>query len=126
MSKFPDPSKQNAIDMAKARSATAINTADLRDFLHTGPAQWRRRAQIIDILSKDPLFNKSERCSSFATRKELYIRGQLLTNRTYELQEIHNWTAEDTNLALSVADEGYSIDAFDLSPIEYLLKLMNH
>ncbi|KAJ7153204.1 peroxisomal oxidase [Mycena filopes] len=107
MSEFPDPSKQNAIDMARARSATAVNTVDLRDFLHTGPAQWQRRAQIVDILSRDPLFDKSKRV--FATRKELYIRGQMLTNRTYELQDIHNWTTEDTNLALSVADEGYSI-----------------
>ncbi|KAJ7038971.1 peroxisomal oxidase [Mycena alexandri] len=102
-----DPSKQNAIDMAKARSSTAINVAHIRDFLYTGPAQWRRREQIVDILSKDPLFDKSKRV--FTARKELYIRGQALTNKLYELQELHNWSTQDTNLALSVLDDGLPI-----------------
>ncbi|KAJ7748080.1 hypothetical protein B0H16DRAFT_1725691 [Mycena metata] len=57
----PHDPKQNAIDMAKARSSTAINVAHVRDFLHTGPAQWRRREQIVGILSKDPVFDKSTR-----------------------------------------------------------------
>ncbi|KAJ7718945.1 peroxisomal oxidase [Mycena metata] len=102
-----NPSQQNAIDMAKARSLTAVNVAHVRDFLHTGSAQWRRREQIVDILSKDPVFDKSTRV--FATRKELYIRGQALTNRLYELQEIHNWSTQDINLALSCLDDGLPI-----------------
>ncbi|KAJ6554277.1 acyl-CoA oxidase [Mycena capillaripes] len=107
MSQIHDPSKQNAIDMAKARSATTIKVADVRDFLYNGSVRWHKREQIVDILSKDPLFDKSKRL--FATRKELYIRGQALANRLYELQEIHNWSTEDTNVALSVVDEGLSI-----------------
>ncbi|KAJ7123613.1 peroxisomal oxidase [Mycena epipterygia] len=102
-----DPNKQNAIDMDKARSATSINVSDVRNFLYNGSAQWRKREQIVDILSKDPLFDKSTRV--FATRKEQYIRGQALTNRLYDLQEIHKWSPEDANIALSVTDEGLPI-----------------
>ncbi|KAJ7257516.1 peroxisomal oxidase [Mycena haematopus] len=107
MAKIHDPSKQNAIDMVKARSATSINVTTVRHFLHNGFARWRKREQIIDILAHDILFDKSQR--SFVTRKELYIRGQALTNRLYELQQIHNWSAEDTNVAFSVLDEDLSI-----------------
>ncbi|KAJ6477780.1 peroxisomal oxidase [Mycena sanguinolenta] len=107
MTEIHDPSKQNAIDMAKARSATSIGAPAVRDFLYNGPARWRKREQIVDILAHDPVFDKNQR--TFATRKELYIRGQALGNRLYELQQIHNWSAEDTNVAFSIVDEGLSI-----------------
>ncbi|KAJ7873471.1 peroxisomal oxidase [Mycena olivaceomarginata] len=102
-----DPSKQTGIDMDTARSRTSIQVPAVRDFLYAGAARWRKREQIVDILTKDPVFDKSKRL--FATRKELYIRGQTLANRLYELQEIHGWSTEDTNVALAVVDEGLSI-----------------
>ncbi|KAJ7918317.1 peroxisomal oxidase [Mycena leptocephala] len=107
MPQIHDPSKQNAIDMAKARSSTSIQVPEVRNFLYNGSARWRKRDQIATILSKDPLFDKSKRV--FSTRKELYIRGQALANRLYELQQIHDWSTEDANVALSVVDEGLSI-----------------
>ncbi|KAJ7153025.1 peroxisomal oxidase [Mycena crocata] len=113
MSQIHDPSKQNAIDMSKARSATSINVADVRNFLHDGAARWRTREEIVGIISKDPLFDKSKRV--FATRKEQYIRGQVITNRLYELQEIHKWSLDDTNIALSVLDEGLPIGLHNIA-----------
>ncbi|KAJ7653680.1 peroxisomal oxidase [Mycena polygramma] len=113
MVQMHDPSKQNAIDMETARSATSINVADVRDFLYNGSAQWRKREHIVKILSKDPIFDKSTRV--FATRKELYIRGQALTNRLYELQETHKWSTEDINVAFSVLDEGLSINLHNIA-----------
>jgi acyl-CoA oxidase len=78
MAEVHDPSKQNAVDMAKARSATSIDVPAIRDFLYSKPseklkkvlylnrfvdgsARWRQRERIIDILSKDPLFDKANR-----------------------------------------------------------------
>ncbi|KAJ7769564.1 peroxisomal oxidase [Mycena maculata] len=113
MPEIHDPSKQNAVDMSRARSKTSIDVRDVRDFLYNGPAQWRRREQIVDILSKDPLFDKTQR--TFATRKELYIRGQALTNRIFELQGILNWSPEDVNIALSVLDETLPIGLHNIA-----------
>ncbi|KAJ7493615.1 peroxisomal oxidase [Mycena latifolia] len=108
-----DPSKQNAVDMDKARSATTINVADIRDFLYNGSAQWRRREQITNILSQDPQFDKSQR--AFATRKEQYIRGQAITNRIYALQEMHKWSPEEANIAISVVDESLPINLHNVA-----------
>ncbi|KAJ7459398.1 peroxisomal oxidase [Mycena galericulata] len=107
MAEIHDASKQNAIDMSNARSKTSINIPQIRDFLYNGSAQWRRRERIVNIISKDPLFDKSQR--PFITRKELYIRGQALTNRLYELAEIHKWTPEETNTAFNVVDDALPI-----------------
>ncbi|KAJ7857076.1 peroxisomal oxidase [Mycena olivaceomarginata] len=94
--------------MAKARSATSIDVPAVCDFLYSnGSARWRQRERIVDILSKDPLFDKANRL--FSTRKESYIRGQVLANRLYELQEIHDWSTEDITVALSGVDKGLSI-----------------
>ncbi|KAF8153565.1 peroxisomal oxidase [Mycena galopus ATCC 62051] len=113
MSKIHDPSKQNAIDMAAARSATSIQVPAVRDFLYNGSARWRKREQIVGILTNDPLFDKSKRL--FATRKELFIRAQGLATRLYELQQIHGWSAEDIKVAMSVMDEGLSIGLHDIA-----------
>ncbi|KAJ7832798.1 acyl-CoA dehydrogenase/oxidase [Mycena olivaceomarginata] len=100
--------------MAKARSATSIDVPAVCDFLYSnGSARWRQRERIVDILSKDPLFDKANRL--FSTRKESYIRGQVLANRLYELQEIHDWSTEDITVALSVVDKGLSIGLHNLA-----------
>ncbi|KAJ7614834.1 peroxisomal oxidase [Roridomyces roridus] len=109
-----DASKQNAIDMAAARAKTSINVSTLRDFLYNGAAQWQKRERVSNILVSDPLFNKSQR--PFLTRKELYIRGQALTNRLYELAENHKWTPEDVQLAFGVvSDEVLSINLHNIA-----------
>ncbi|KAK7024780.1 acyl-coenzyme A oxidase [Favolaschia claudopus] len=117
MAQVRDPSKQNAVDMAAARAQTTINVSALRDTLHNGSEKWQKQAQIVDILSKDPVFDKSTRL--FATRKELYIRGQALTNRLYELKEIHKWSREDEGTALSVLDDSLpiSMSNFPFEPV---------
>ncbi|KAJ7226961.1 peroxisomal oxidase [Mycena pura] len=68
---------------------TSISVSDVRHFLHNGAAHWRKRDQISQNLSSDPLFDKSQR--TFATRKELYI-------------QVHRWSFKETNLALSIID----------------------
>ncbi|KAJ7617161.1 peroxisomal oxidase [Roridomyces roridus] len=109
-----DASKQNAIDMAAARAKTSINVSAVRDFLYNGAAQWQNRERVSKILASDPLFNKSQR--PFLTRKELYIRGQALTNRLDELAETHKWTPEDIQLAFSVvSDEGLPVTLHNIA-----------
>ncbi|KAJ7785229.1 acyl-CoA dehydrogenase/oxidase [Mycena maculata] len=45
----------------------------------------------------------------FTTRKAQYIRGKALTNRIYGLQEVHKWSSQDVNIALSVLDDALPI-----------------
>ncbi|KAK7055264.1 acyl-coenzyme A oxidase [Favolaschia claudopus] len=107
MSRVHDPSKQNAVDMDKARSTASINVVDVRNFLNDGAARWRRREGIVGVLSTDPLFDKSKR--PFQNRQQQFLRGEAISNRLYELKEIHKWTQEDMTIALSVMDEGLAI-----------------
>ncbi|KAJ7066323.1 peroxisomal oxidase [Mycena amicta] len=102
-----DPSQQNGVDMAHAREATSIDVASVRDFIHNGAGLWRKHEKIVQILEKDPVFDKSQRL--FSTRKELYIRGQAKTRRMLELQEIHAWSAEELNVAWASLDDGLPI-----------------
>ncbi|KAJ6543324.1 peroxisomal oxidase [Mycena sp. CBHHK59/15] len=49
------------------------------------------------------------------TRTEQYTRGQALTKRMFELQEIHKWSNEETNTAIAVADESLPIGLHNLA-----------
>ncbi|CAK5263611.1 unnamed protein product [Mycena citricolor] len=102
-----DASRQNRVDMDAARAATTVDVLALRDFLHGGSAKWTARARIVDILQQDPIFDKTQR--PFLTRKELYTRGQALTNRLYELKEAHHWSDEEATIAVSVLDDALPI-----------------
>lgn len=53
-------------------------------------------------------------------RKERYERGQKLTDRLFELQEQHAWTAEELNLALSAVDEPLSINLHMVGMYSYM------
>jgi len=43
------------------------------------------------------------------SRTERFERGLALTNRVYELQTIHNWSEQETKVALAILDEQLSI-----------------
>ncbi|KAK7014211.1 acyl-coenzyme A oxidase [Favolaschia claudopus] len=113
MSSSHDPTKQNAIDMTNARAATSIEVADVRKFLNGGPLLWDRRKKIVTILSNDPVFDKSLR--AFHSRQEQFLRGEAISNRLYELQELHKWSQEDMTIALSVMDEPLPIASHNIT-----------
>ncbi|KAF8970656.1 acyl-CoA oxidase [Flammula alnicola] len=102
-----DVNEQTGIDMANARAFSSVAVENVRDFLHHGRTEWLARSRIVSILEKDPVFDKSQR--DFMTRTERYERGLALTNRIFELQNIHNWSDQETKLALAVLDEVLSI-----------------
>jgi len=39
------------------------------------------------------------------SRTERYTRGMALTNRIYELEEVHRWTPQETSMAIASLDE---------------------
>lgn len=71
--------QQTGIDMADARARTSIDVTHVQSFLHSelllpvlaeclnklhisdGRDQWNRRQVIVNIISSDPVFNKSKR-----------------------------------------------------------------
>ncbi|RDB17664.1 Peroxisomal acyl-coenzyme A oxidase 1 [Hypsizygus marmoreus] len=98
-----DAAQRTAIDMINARAKSSIDVALTRSFLHNTHEEWERRERIIQVLKDDPAFDKSRR--EFMTRTERYTRGLAMTNRIYELQEIHKWSNEETAVAFASLDE---------------------
>ena len=43
------------------------------------------------------------------TRSERYRRGMAMTNRIYELQDIHGWSAEEVSIAIASLDDAPAI-----------------
>ncbi|KAF5353255.1 hypothetical protein D9756_008030 [Leucocoprinus leucothites] len=107
MSTGHDVNAQTGIDMANARRNASVDVSLIRNFLHNGRTEWEKRSKIVDIMSNDPAFDKSQR--HFLSRTELYTRGLALTNRIYELQNIHNWSQQEATLAINSLDENLSI-----------------
>ncbi|TFK85181.1 acyl-CoA oxidase [Polyporus arcularius HHB13444] len=93
---------QNVDDMAQARASVSVDASKLQVFLW-GEKGWQVRQRIESVLSKDPIFDKSSR--SFFTRTELYYRALAMTNRLHELQELHNWSADEASIAFRLIDE---------------------
>lgn len=98
-----DVNSQTGIDMANARRDASVDVPSIREFLHSGRTEWEKRQKIVEILSTDPVFEKSQR--NFLSRTELYTRGLTLINRIYELQNIHRWTQQEVLLAINSLDD---------------------
>ena len=88
----------------------------------TGEREWQIKRRVASILSKDPMFDKSCRyhsvlpfshtahslltyARSYLTHAELYRRAVAMTNRVYELRELHKWSLEEINFAFKIIDE---------------------
>ncbi|TFK36086.1 peroxisomal oxidase [Crucibulum laeve] len=102
-----DINAQTGVDMANARRKTSITIKHVRNFLHGGQEEWTKRQKILEVLERDEVFDKSQR--DFMSRTERYSRGLAITNRIYELQETHEWSQQETNLAFAALDESLPI-----------------
>ncbi|KAJ8495479.1 hypothetical protein ONZ45_g12848 [Pleurotus djamor] len=107
MAQIHDPSKQNGVDMDNARRKSTVNVSSVKHYLCGGQDKWEARSRLTTIVSREPLFDKSQR--EFITRSERYKRSQKMLNRLFELQEQHGWTVEELNIALAALDEPSSI-----------------
>ncbi|KZT66801.1 acyl-CoA oxidase [Daedalea quercina L-15889] len=94
-------------DMAEARARTTVAVEQLRNFLYGGESKWGIHYRLLRIISEDPTFDKSDR--PFMTRKDRYKRAIRMTNRVYELQNIHGWSNAETAEALDLIDEDLPI-----------------
>ncbi|KAF8882820.1 acyl-CoA oxidase [Infundibulicybe gibba] len=108
-----DANNQTRIDMLTARRGTTFDIEIVRNFLHNGEPAWRKRQQVVQTLAQDPIFDKSQR--DFMTRTERYQRGLSMTNRIFELQEIHKWSRQDVNIALASLDEAFPISLHNMA-----------
>ncbi|KAF9529139.1 peroxisomal oxidase [Crepidotus variabilis] len=108
-----DPNVQTGIDMRNARTKKTVNVEDLTIFLHHGHEEWNAKKKIIDILQREPLLDKSRR--EFMTRTERYEDGMNITNRIYELQQLHGWTENETKVALSSVDQPLPIHLHNIA-----------
>ncbi|KAF8147662.1 peroxisomal oxidase [Crassisporium funariophilum] len=98
-----DVNEQTGIDMAAARRSSSVAVESVRDFFHDGHEEWKTRRKLVDVLRKDPVFDKSKR--EFMTRTEKYERGQAMTNRIFELETIHGWDHFKTRTAFAALDD---------------------
>lgn len=90
-------------DMVAARMQTSVQVARVRDYLYGGSEGWKLHEKLVKVISSDAIFDKSQR--PFMTRKERYERAIKMTNRLYELQDIHSWSNDETAVALNIIDE---------------------
>ncbi|KAI0633097.1 acyl-CoA oxidase [Trametes polyzona] len=94
---------QNVADMAAARICGSVNPTKLHAFLYGGSKEWETKRRIVTTLSSDPAFDKAQR--PFLTRTQTYQRGLAMTKRLFELKAQHDWSAEQTSLAIRAIDE---------------------
>ncbi|KAF8513525.1 acyl-CoA dehydrogenase/oxidase C-terminal [Gautieria morchelliformis] len=93
-------------DMRVARAQTTIDIDDVKHFLRIsdGKEEWDRHSRMVQIISEDPVFDKSRRLHM--ARKELYFRGLAITKRLLDFQEKYHWSDQDVDAALAIIDEG--------------------
>ncbi|KAF8829694.1 hypothetical protein HHX47_DHR2000235 [Lentinula edodes] len=102
-----DASAQTSLDMIKARKETSIDIVNVRQFIYNGREEWRRKEKLVEIVSKDPVFDKSKK--EWMTRTEKYTRGLRMTNRIHELEQLLGWSKQDTTIATSLLDDSLPI-----------------
>ncbi|KAJ4493458.1 acyl-CoA oxidase [Lentinula edodes] len=98
-----DANAQTSLDMIIARKETSIDVVNVRQFIYNGREEWRRKEKIVEIVSKDPVFDKSKR--EWMTRTEKYTRGLRMTNRIHELEQLLGWSKQDATIATSLLDD---------------------
>ncbi|KAJ3743326.1 peroxisomal oxidase [Lentinula detonsa] len=98
-----DASAQNRLDMTNARNATSIDVLNVKQYIYNGHEEWQRKEKLVEIMSKDPVFDKSKR--EWMTRTEKYSRGLRMANRIHELGQMLGWSKEDTTIATSLLDD---------------------
>ena len=115
-----------------------LSCINLKWFVDT-EEEWTTCRKIVGVLENDPVFDKSQRCDNirflsarsgvlkqpsrdFMAKSERYIRGLALIDRVYELEEIHKWTPQETNLVISTLDEQLPINLHNvgkLGPVRF-------
>lgn len=51
---------QNKKDLALARTKTNFDITDMTNYLYGGPANVEQRRYIIDLIAREPIFNKDD------------------------------------------------------------------
>jgi len=51
---------QNMKDLAFARTKTSFNVTDMTNYLYGGAANVEQRRYVIDLIAREPIFNKSD------------------------------------------------------------------
>ncbi|THU89410.1 peroxisomal oxidase [Dendrothele bispora CBS 962.96] len=117
----PITHRQNETDMDNARKRTSVHVEKLTWFLYNGRDKWLQKHKIEQVLSKDPIFDKTRR--PFETRTERFNSGARITNRIFELQESLGWTEEETSIAEFIIGEPLPISLHNTAFSPVLLTL---
>ncbi|KAI5121476.1 hypothetical protein M0805_003932 [Coniferiporia weirii] len=108
MSPATNYNSQTGADIEAARRSVKLDVAAVRAFLHGGESLWRVHQRISEILSSDPVFDKSQRY--YITRKEAYKRALSMQKRIEELRQTHKWNVKDMSFAQLALDEPMPMD----------------
>ncbi|KZT39561.1 acyl-CoA oxidase [Sistotremastrum suecicum HHB10207 ss-3] len=104
----PDANERTAIDIAEMRSLANFDVTAVKMELRGGEMEWRKRRNIVDIISADSVFDKSQR--PFMSRLERYQRAMAMANRIEELREQLKWDEREVDIAYSLCDEPVPLD----------------
>ncbi|TFY70825.1 hypothetical protein EVG20_g2167 [Dentipellis fragilis] len=105
------PDEQTREDMRRARKGASVDVAAVRDYLYDGRQQWTEHTRVVEVMAKDPAFDKTRR--PFMNRTEIYERSLAMTRRVYELEEQLQWSRAERQRAIGLIDDGSPLNLHD-------------
>ncbi|KAK3845789.1 MAG: acyl-CoA dehydrogenase/oxidase [Linnemannia gamsii] len=94
---------QNKRDLAHARTKVSFDIKDMTNFLHGGEANVEQRRYIIDLIAKDPIFNKDD--WGWLNHTDAVKRGIAMSTRLAEIKMEHDLNDLDFATMMEAIDD---------------------
>ncbi|GJJ70708.1 acyl-CoA oxidase [Entomortierella parvispora] len=94
---------QNQKDMAHARTKVSFNVTDMTNYLHGGAANVEQRRYIIDLIAREPVFNKDD--WGWLNHTDAVKRGIAMSTRLAEIKMEHDLNDLDFATMMEAIDD---------------------
>ncbi|KAF7796498.1 hypothetical protein EIP86_007676 [Pleurotus ostreatoroseus] len=58
---MPNSDHQDVKDLASTRAQADVDVAVMRNFVHGTREKWEQHCKLVNVMSNDPIFHKSQR-----------------------------------------------------------------
>ncbi|KAG0072522.1 palmitoyl-CoA oxidase [Linnemannia elongata] len=94
---------QNKKDLAQARTKTNFDVTDMTNYLYGGPANVEQRRYIIDLIAREPIFNKDD--WPWLNHTDAVKRGIAMSTRLAEIKMEHELNDLDFATMVEAIDD---------------------
>ncbi|KAF9180972.1 acyl-coenzyme A oxidase [Haplosporangium sp. Z 767] len=94
---------QNKKDLAHARTKTSFNIADMTNYLYGGAGNVEQRRHIIDLIAREPIFNKDD--WGWLNHTDAVKRGIAMSTRLAEIKMEHELNDLDFATMVEAIDD---------------------